>query len=357
MNRPERHLDDRTFVPLLTPPAWAGRETFACRALVDDPASPLVAYGWVGGEQPQLLRRDEALLRGWTTDDLDAAARRNVERRATPAWRALWLGILPALSFEGDELTAALLLHRGVLRDLHRRLGCPRVAIGVPHRAGLVACGAESVDVADLPGFVQLGFDAARVAGRGPVSPFLLVVEDGEVVEVIAPHRRSVAGETEPEPDSETSAGVESSDTEAPTQPARRLSPSLTRKGALVLRTTCSSEDSLVAALGRELPGITKGVQKKGGFRGVVKLKLDPGAFPPAKDRRVRFAALEQMVRELAATKGLRAPGGKRVLVKVSFDGDESAPLAMPLRRARSSLLRSTVSRSSVSGRRRSRFG
>lgn len=345
MNRPDRHLDDRSFVPLLTPPNWAGRETFACRPLVDDPAAPLVAFGWVGGDRPQLLRRDEALLRGWSTDDLDEAARKNLERRPGPLWRALWLGILPALSCEGDELTAAVVLDRRAMSDLHRRLGCPRVAIGLPHRGGAVACGAESVDVADLPGFVQLGFDAARVAGRGPVCPFLLVVEDGEVREVVVPHRAGARGEDSGS-DSETSAGVSSSDTEAPRQPERRLSPSLTRKGALVLRTTCADEETLVAALGRELPGITKGVEKKGGFRGVVKLKLDPDAFPPTRDRRVRFAALEQMVRELAASKGLRAPGGKRVLVKVSLEGEASAPIAMPLRRARSSVLRATVSRS-----------
>jgi hypothetical protein len=97
----------------------------------------------------------------------------------------------------------------------------------------------------------------------------------------------------------------------------------LTSNGALVLRAGCRSEDSLVDAFGRELPGIARGVAASGAFRGKVRVDVDAAAFPDPGARRMRVAALEQMLRELAATKGLRGPDGKRVRVQVRLENDE----------------------------------
>jgi hypothetical protein len=294
--RPDRNLADESFLPLLSPPDWAGRGGFACRPLLSGP-SPFVVYGWATGGGVALLAREEALVRGWGLRDLEVAARAGLRRRPTPAWRPLWIGVVSALAAEGDEHTAAQILRKSVLVDLQRRLECERVALGVPHRGALIACDADVADAADLAGLVQVGFDAARVAGRGPVCPWVMIVKDGEIQGVVTPHA------AEP---------VET--------PERQIARKLTPRGALVLRADDLSEESLVKALGRELPQIAEGVQARGGFRGQVKLAVGPAGFPPSPQRRMRLAALEQMVRELAATKGLRAPSGKKVQVKVIVD-------------------------------------
>jgi hypothetical protein len=309
-----RHLDDPTFQPLLFPPGWAGRERVACRPLVDDdPESPLVAMGWCGpdAERPTLLDRDEVLNRGWSQGDLDGALRVSLGRRPAPVWRPLWLGVIPALSCEGDDQAATQVLRRSVLVGLHRRLGSDRLVVGVPHRGALVACDADTVGEADLAGLVKVGFEASRMAGAGPVCPHLLLVEAGRIRQVLSP----AATEIE----------------EAPAAPvARSLVPSLTRRGALVLRASCDSEDALLEAFGRELEGIARSVTRRGGFRGLVLVKLDAAAFPASSLRRMRLAALEQLLREVAASRGLRAPTGQRVKLQLQLQGDD-APARAPL--------------------------
>lgn len=318
-----RHLYDPTFFPVLGQPGWAGRHLFACRPLIPDaPDAPLVAYGWLDPGGARLLGRDEAALRGWSDEDLESAAHASLGRRATPDFRPLWLGVVPALAYDGDEHAAAQLLRRSVRVDLQRRLRSPRVVVGIPHRGAIVACDADTADDADLAGLVQVGFEAARAAGLGPVCPHLLVLEKGELTGVLSPAR------------------------ERPTErvaAARRIVPTLTKKGALVLRAGCRSEESLVDAFGAELEGIARGVAKKGGFKGVVRVKVDPDAFPSTKTRPMRVAAVEQLFRELAASKGLRAPNGQRVKVRVLV-GDDAGEAQET---SRSEVSRSEVSRSS----------
>src|SRR5690606_21578655 len=145
------------------------------------------------------------------------------------------------------------LLRRSVRVDLQRRLRSPRVVVGIPHRGAILACDAETARDADLAGLVQVGFEAARMAGLGPVCPHLLVLEHGELTGVLSPAH------------------------ERPTERiARRLVPKLTKGGGLILRAGCRSEESLVDAFGRELEGIARAVAKKGGFKGVVRVKVDP---------------------------------------------------------------------------------
>lgn len=315
-----RHLYDPTFFPVLGQPGWAGRHLFACRPLVADaPDAPLVAYGWLDPAGARLLGRDEAALRGWSDEDLESAAHASLGRRPTPDFRPLWLGVVPALAYDGDEHAAAQLLRRSVRVDLQRRLRSPRVVVGIPHRGAIVACDADTAQDADLAGLVQVGFEAARAAGLGPVCPHLLVLEQGELTGVLSPAR------------------VEA-------QKVRKLVPTLTKKGALVLKAGCRSEESLVDAFGRELEGIARGVAKKGGFKGVVRVKVDADAFPSTKTRPMRVAAVEQLFRELAASKGLRAPNGQRVKVRVLV-GDDGGAAAQET--SRSEVSRSEVSRSS----------
>lgn len=344
-----RHLYDPSFVPVLGQAGWSGRRLFACRPLVpDSPAAPLVAYGWLDPDGARMLGREEAALRGWSDEDLESAAHAALSRRPPPDFRPLWLGVVPALAYEGDdEHAAAQLLRRSVRVDLQRRLRSPRVAIGIPHRATILACDLETADDADLAGLVQVSFEAARMAGHGPVCPHLLVLEGGELVRVLVPRH------------------------ERPTERvARRLVAKLTRSGGLVLHAGCKSEESLVDAFGRELEGIARAVVKQGGFKGVVRVKVAPEAFP-ATNRPMRVAAVEQLFRELAASKGLRAPNGQRVSVRVIV-GDEGARDDAPVdaepssevsrssstivRRRRSSLLRQVLaSRSRMGAVRRRR--
>jgi hypothetical protein len=318
-----RHLYDPTFVPVLGQPGWSGRHLFACRPLVaDSPDAPLVAYGWLDPGGARLLGRDEAALRGWSDDDLESAAHASLGRRSNPDFRPLWLGVVPALAYDGDEHAAAQLLRRSVRVDLQRRLRSRRVLVGIPHRGAIVACDAETAGDADLAGLVQVGFEAARAAGLGPVCPHLLVLEQGELTGVLSPQAER--------------------QNERPTERiARRIVPKLTKSGGLVLRAGCRSEESLVDAFGRELEGIARAVEKKGGFKGVVRVKVDPEAFPSAKTRPMRVAAVEQLFRELAANKGLRAPNGQRVRVRVLVGAED------PRAEAEQETSRSEVSRSS----------
>lgn len=330
-----RHLDDPTFQPILCPPGWAGHERVACRPLVDDqPESPFVAFGWCGpgDERPTLLERDEVLLRGWSQGDIDAALRVSLGRRPAPVWRPLWLGVIPALSCEGDEQAATQVLRRSVLVGLHRRLGSDRLVVGIPHRGAFVACDADTVGEADLAGLVQVGFEASRMAGAGPVCPHLLLVEAGRIRQVLTPEPAQVAAP-------------------AAAPAPRSLVPSLTRRGALVLRATCTSEDALLEAFGREVDGIARGVAKRGGFKGLVLVKLDAAAFPASSLRRMRLAALEQLLREVAATRGLRAPNGQRVKLQVLLEGDEP-PIRAPRAKTKIASRRVSALRQAVAGRR-----
>lgn len=334
-----RHLDDPTFQPILCPPGWAGRGRVACRPLVEgDPESPLVAMGWCGSgsdergaERPTLLEEGEVLLRGWTQGDLDTALRVSLGRRPAPVWRPLWLGVIPALSCDGDDQAATQVLRRSVLVGLHRRLGSDRLVVGVPHRGAFVACDADTVGEADLAGLVQVGFEASRMAGAGPVCPHLLLVEAGRIRQVLSPQA------TAPEEDVAK---------ETPAVP-RSLVPSLNRRGALTLRASCDSEDALLEAFGREMDGIARSVAKRGGFRGHVIVKVDSAAFPASSLRRMRLAALEQLLREVAASRGLRAPTGARVKLQLQVEGDD-APARAPLviKRRPSALKQATAGRS-----------
>lgn len=350
-----RHLYDPTFFPVLGQPGWGGRHLFACRPLVAGaPDGPLVAYGWLDPSGTRLLGREEAAVRGWSDDDLDAAAHASLGRSASPEFTPLWLGVVPALAYDGDEHTAGQLLRRSVRVDLQRRLGSRRVLVGIPHRGAIVACDAETAEDADLAGLVQVGFDAARMAGLGPVCPHLLVLERGELTGIVSPARERT----------DRGAG-------RPTEKVRRIVPRLTKSGALVLRAACASEESLVEAFGRELGGIARGVAARGGFRGSVRVMVEAEAFPPGPNRPMRVAAVEQLFRELAANKGLRAPGGQRVKVRLLIDGGQGEAEQETSRsevsrsesrssstlgrvRRRSSLLRQAVGPRSGRGRRRS---
>ncbi|MCO5169361.1 MAG: hypothetical protein M9894_23705 [Planctomycetes bacterium] len=343
-----RHLYDPSFVPVLGQAGWGGRHLFACRPLIArQPDGPLVAYGWLDPGGARLVGREEAAARGWADDDLESAAHASLGRRSTPDWRPLWLGVVPALACDGDEHVAAQLLRRAVRVDLQRRLRVPRVALAVPHRGAIVACDAEVAADADLAGLARVGFEAARVAGRGPVSPHLLVLEGGELTEVLSPR----------------AAG----------KPPRRLTPKISKKGLLILRAACDSEEALVEAFGRELPAIARAVLARGGFSGRVKVEVPAEAFAAGPNRPMRVAAVEQLFRELAAAKGLRAPGGQRVRLRVVVgeqDDVETSHSAVSrvetsvsevsrssstmTRRRRSSLLRQVVASSRVGRRRRS---
>lgn len=346
-----RHLYDPSFVPVLGQAAWGGRHLFACRPLISgEPEAPLVAYGWLDPAGARLVGREEAAARGWADDDLESAAHASLGRRPTPDWRPLWLGVVPALACEGDEHVAAQLLRRAVRVDLQRRLRVPRVALAVPHRGAIVACDAEVAADADLAGLARVGFEAARLAGRGPVSPHLLVLERGELTGVLAP--RSA---------------------ERSERPARRLTPKISKKGLLILRAACESEEALVEAFGRELPAIARAVLARGGFSGRVKVEVPADAFSPGPNRPMRVAAVEQLFRELAAARGLRSPDGGRVRLRlVVGDQDDVATSHSAVsrvetsvsevsrssstltRRRRSSLLRKVVASSRVGRRRRS---
>lgn len=314
-----RHLYDPTFFPVLGQSGWAGRHLFASRPLIEGaPDAPLVAYGWLDPTGARLLGRDEAALRGWSDEDLESAAHASLGRRATPDFRPLWLGVVPALAYDGDEHAAAQLLRRSVRVDLQRRLRSKRVVVGIPHRGAIVACDADTAVDADLAGLVKVGFEAARAAGQGPVTPHLLVLEKGELTGVLSPAR------------------------ERPTEKVRRIVPMLTKKGALILRAgACRSEESLVDAFGAELEGIARSLARQGGFKGVVRVKVEPEAFPASSNRPMRVAAVEQLFRELAASKGLRAPNGQRVKVRVLV-GDEEARAETEQETSRSEVSRSS---------------
>ncbi len=193
-------LDDPHFLPALKPRHWRGRKASLTRKLLadDHEAVPLVAYGWDAPDRTEFLTRAAAKAEGLSRKAVHKAALRNLARRVKKRrWKVDPLpfgdGEVSVAMVEGDEHTAAMVLLPKVLRGAHEALGAEQLVVGIPHRFGAWAC-----DIALAPvvaSLAQAQYAEAEEEGREPVTPALLVVQDGELVGIaVSPQEGDGAG-------------------------------------------------------------------------------------------------------------------------------------------------------------------
>jgi hypothetical protein len=299
-------IADDNFLPVIKTNQWRGRQTSVCRKLSKgQPDSPLVAYGWDSPESTAFLTPDGKERGGWSLDQVNKAAIRNLARRGPAGWTKQRLGKGLMLLREGDEHTAAGVLLPRLLREAQALLKSELVVVGLPSRFAMWACDPGLFAAGNFIELLRTQHDEAAADGLEPVSPYGLTAADGKVVGMVLPADRPADG-----------GGEDRVTWERPR-------PRVDAAGALIVLLSCRGLDEATQALKYEMDMIVNDMAAHRGWKGPVRFLIDPEGLRPTPHTKDALARLEEQFEGLARRVNLKTPGGQPVKVSIRFAEEE----------------------------------